>query len=204
MKPLYVLMSFLIFCACDITGAGRGDMPYKIAMLGDSITEYGDWRKLTGRNDIANFGIRGETTSQILRRVPQVIVVKPEKVFVLGGINDFYQEISPEEVFGNIRKIYDTLNDRGIKVYLQTVMYTGERDKSGKVEAYSKAANEKVTKFNVMLREFCKEKSISLIDANALMSENGKANPVYLLPDQVHLSDRGYEKWMEGLRAEMK
>src|SRR5207248_8209738 len=60
----------------------------RIAMVGDSLTELVDWRGIFPDEDIANYGISGDTVDGALARVPAILKSNARKVFVMIGIND--------------------------------------------------------------------------------------------------------------------
>src|SRR5690349_16498569 len=65
----------------------------KIIFLGNSITEGGQWTKLTGDASVINRGISGDITYGVLKRLPDIIKRKPSKLFILIGINDIAKDI---------------------------------------------------------------------------------------------------------------
>src|SRR5271165_596600 len=59
-----------------------------IVMLGDSLTEGGPWRELTGCLYLVNRGIGGDTSGGVLARLDEIIALKPRAVFLMIGVND--------------------------------------------------------------------------------------------------------------------
>jgi lysophospholipase L1-like esterase len=116
-----------------------------VAIFGDSITwTYGnvddEWdsvNKISGvssrcfitwantllgqrLNIIGNFGISGNTTTQMLARIDDVIAIHPAYCIVLGGTNDVWDtEASVTE--GNLLDMYETLIGAGITVVAVTI-----------------------------------------------------------------------------------
>lgn len=82
----------------------------KITCLGDSFTEgflvnknYTRFLKQAGFQ-VENLGINGNMTGQMLDRLP----AKPmEVLLVFGGTNDFYQGLSPQVAYENIKSILE-------------------------------------------------------------------------------------------------
>jgi hypothetical protein len=54
-----------------------------IVMLGDSITESGDWARLLEQPNILNLRISGDSSAGVLNRLNQVIGHKPRTVFLM-------------------------------------------------------------------------------------------------------------------------
>lgn len=85
-----------------------------IIMLGDSHTAFVNWRMLMNCPDIANFGVGGETTAQMLVRLPAVIEAAPRVVFIMAGTNDALQKIRADVTTENLKKIEDGLKAHSI------------------------------------------------------------------------------------------
>src|SRR5882724_10738404 len=59
-----------------------------ILMVGNSITEFGNWKTLLKDTTVINRGISGDVTFGVLHRVKDITDGKPGKLFLLIGIND--------------------------------------------------------------------------------------------------------------------
>lgn len=80
--------------------------------MGDSLTEGADvvaghtWPCLVGNAltlTVSNFGIGGDTTQGMLSRFyPEVIQLKPDYLFIMGGTNDLWWDWEVKTVLGNI------------------------------------------------------------------------------------------------------
>lgn len=85
-----------------------------IVMLGDSHTTFVNWRMLMGCESIANFGVGGNTSAQMLGRLPQVVAANPRAVLVMVGTNDALQRIDPALTVANMREIESELTAHDI------------------------------------------------------------------------------------------
>jgi acyl-CoA thioesterase-1 len=84
----------LLLTGCRLVHAGP-----EVAFLGDSIT-FG-WTYPAN-----NFGVRGNTTAEMLARFPAAIPGRGFKeVVILGGTNDVLQHIPPETAVRNLEEI---------------------------------------------------------------------------------------------------
>ena len=70
-------------------------------MLGDSITEGGLWSEFFPDVKIANRGVWGDTTGDILSRMDSVYLLKPKKVFIMAGFNDLNQYHNIDDILSN-------------------------------------------------------------------------------------------------------
>jgi lysophospholipase L1-like esterase len=100
----------------------------RVVFMGDSITE--GWEKLDPaffrRSGHVDRGISGQTTSQMLVRFRQdVIMLKPAVVMILGGTNDIAQNgglVTLEAVEENLQSMAELARANGIKVVLSSVL----------------------------------------------------------------------------------
>ncbi len=127
---------FLVFWSYDATNYLRisyevNPVPYDkfdVVVLGDSITEglgatYGkDYVSLLRDHTnvkIRNIGIRDDQTKDGLDRIyKDVVDYDPDIAILFLGGNDYIRFIPEEEVFGNIEKMIDILQEEGIQVLM--------------------------------------------------------------------------------------
>jgi len=118
--------------------------PNTIALFGDSLTRNNHWDgaalKTTWMSQLGyftyarqllnqrfyydynyNFGVFGDTTTQMLARIDSVIAVGPSVCVVLGGINDLIGGETAATVMANLTTIWARLNSAGIKVIAGTI-----------------------------------------------------------------------------------
>jgi lysophospholipase L1-like esterase len=95
-----------------------------IIFLGNSITEMGDWKKATNDTTVINRGIGGDVTYGILKRLDDITVRKPSKLFILIGINDISKDIPDAVIADNYLKIVNTIHAQSpdTKIYVQSIL----------------------------------------------------------------------------------
>jgi lysophospholipase L1-like esterase len=86
-------------------GAGPNPQHPPIAFLGDSLVEGVNWRLLLHCKGIGNYGVRGDTTAQMLARLPPILELKPRLLMVMGGTNDALLDVAPEQTLANLAAI---------------------------------------------------------------------------------------------------
>jgi lysophospholipase L1-like esterase len=92
------LLPLLLFL-CLLTGCRVFKADPRVAFLGDSITQ--GWAY-----PVANFGVMGNTTLQMLQRDSAVLSGHNyAKVVILGGTNDVLRGIEPQITVSNLEKI---------------------------------------------------------------------------------------------------
>ena len=129
--------------AVDSLVSGAGIFANRAVLFGDSITKYNNaivsnananqsrgymtWANiLLGRRRldvVANLGIGGDTTTQMLARVSTAADVQAPWAVVLGGTNDLAGNLAaPGVVTDNLRQIYEALRASGKRVIAITVL----------------------------------------------------------------------------------
>ena len=161
----------------------------EIMMLGDSITDEGEWSELWGKV-VQNRGISGDTTSGVLDRL---YTVNPniKKVFIMIGVNDIMRGVSEDIVFENYKKILKFFQDKNIEVVIQSTLYIGESRKQN--------FNVKIEKLNQNLEEFAKSNKIVFINLNPIFAPQ-KTLLKSFTKDDLHLNADAYKLWIETLK----
>lgn len=165
----------------------------KIMMLGDSITDEGEWSELW-QEVVQNRGISGDTTSGVLDRL-NTVSSNIKEVYIMIGVNDIMRGTKFEVVFDNYKKIVEFFQKLGIKINIQSTLYIGESRK--------KDFNIEVEKLNSSLKEFAKQNSINFIDLNQILAPN-KVLKSEFTKDDLHLNGDAYKLWIDELKNNRK
>jgi len=174
-------------------------------MLGNSLTEFGNWRQLLADSSAVNRGIAGDNTFGMLERLPEVIARRPERLFIEAGINDIGQGVPVGLIVGNIRSIvqYVRVKSPGTRVYVVSVLPTNEF--AGKAYPQLAGKNEVVREVDRRLQDMAASTAYAYIDvANLVTDRTGNLDKRYARADGVHLNAEGYTAWvslMGGHRA---
>lgn len=163
-----------------------------IVLLGNSITEGGNWPELLGRKNIANRGIPGDILEGFLARINSIIKLRPKICVVMGGINDIYAWIPVEDVYKNYLKLLRILKRKSIKPIIVSTLLAGKGYHS------SEDRNTQVNILNKKLEKYAKQYNYEYIDLNKFLSQNGYLKKNVTL-DGIHLNWKGYKIWAEQL-----
>ena len=175
----------------------------KIVFLGDSITEFGDWRKLLDDPTIINRGIAGDTTLGVLNRLDDVIVRQPSKLFVKIGINDISKNVPDDVISENIFTIVKRVRvgSPKTKIFVHSILPTNDAVKAEYPDAFDK--NDHVMAVNRQLKKYEKKKGYTFVDlCSQFCDEKGKLVVKYAENDGLHLNADGYALWVRILRKE--
>lgn len=173
-----------------------------IIMLGNSITEMGDWKKLLKSDSAINRGISGDVTFGVLHRLREITDRKPAKVFILIGINDLSRNTPEEVVIENIFNIVTKIHGQSPQthIYVQSILPTNETFKNLIKNFFGKG--EFILTINSQLRKYASQIHYTYIDLHTSFSDNeGRLNAIYS-NDGLHLNLKGYEHWVEFLKKE--
>lgn len=164
------------------------------AFIGDSLTEAGRWEEWFPDEEVANYGVGGDTSDDVIARLPQVIEAHPSTVVLLIGTNDLAWRRSAEHVVRNIETILVRLR-RDLpdsQILVQSVM---PRDRE---------SAEIVREINRHLWQFAPSVRAQYLDLWPLLAlPDGELNPEYS-GDRLHLTDTGYEAWLSELRPALE
>ena len=189
----------------------------KVVFLGNRITN-GLRRHFSkfNRSDLVNRGIDGDISLGILERLDELIYYEPKAVFILIGLNDFFNdltkmpEVTPKFVSKNIIKAANKIQIESpkTKIYLQTILPINTQQYQNKLKkdtgnsyywlesSFEVNINELILKTNEILRN---NKIFQVIDLHPLfIDKNNIMNEKYST-DGVHLNKLGYQKWIDNI-----
>ena len=167
-----------------------------IVMIGDSITANAlvPWNELVSSDKrIANAGVGGDKTTDVLARLETVFEAKPKIAFLMVGTNDFNVHAEPKAILENYIVIIKSLMSRGVDVYVQSTLEC-EREKCGN----QKLADLRM--LNKILMKYCIENDINFIDINKKLATENDGLSARYSDGGVHLSAEGYAQWARELQ----
>jgi lysophospholipase L1-like esterase len=168
-----------------------------IVFLGNSITEFGDWKKLTGDPAALNRGIAADNSFGVLDRLEEVIARRPRQLFLEIGINDIAQDIPVDVIRQNIYSIVERVKkgSPNTSVYVMSILPTNNDVREEYPELYGK--NGAVQQLNYELRFHAAEKGFAFMDLyRRVVDGDGNLDRQYARPDGLHLNEAGYRVWM--------
>ena len=156
----------------------------RTVFLGGSQTA--GWKYVGGFKDVVNKAAVSNTTSKILKGLGPVVALKPEKVFILEGVNELWS--ANASILARYREILRRINQGSPKtlIFVQSVLPVVNRPD---------LSNEKITELNAGLKALCAEvQNCIYIDLFSHFAVNGALNES-LTTDGVHLRPDGYKLW---------
>ena len=171
----------------------------KILFLGDSITERYNFKKYFPNHKIINSGVGGNLTTDILNDLEnRVFIYKPDKVFILVGINDIiYTDLTNKEIVSNIELIAKKIKKElpNTKIYIESIYPVNYRyiNKIYKDEILNKNHNKRIKEINKLIKKMCKNNNYRYINIysslNILFQDKLFR---YFTTDGLHINRLGY------------
>ncbi|WP_316829535.1 GDSL-type esterase/lipase family protein [Pedobacter aquatilis] len=167
--------------------------------LGNSITAGTDWAKLLDLPQAKNRGISGDITFGVLERLQEVIDRKPEKLFILIGINDISRNIPDSIILRNYKTIIArvTKGSKRTHIYFTTLLPVNSSFEKFK-NHYGK--DNHILWLNDEIRKFA-SKNVTVIDLYPVFVDDNKRLKAELTKDGLHLIPEGYKVWADYLKA---
>ena len=185
--------------------------PNDIVMLGDSLTEGGDWASyfadwLPEGVSVVKRGIVGDDAPGIYDRLHQILPGKPKKIFLLVGVNDISHQITSDSVLVDIEKVVKAIRSQcpKTKLYIQSLLpYNFEKciyktmnkeDKTMTIRRVNKGLKKMARKYNVKfiyLYDYLKAPGSLHLDAR-------------FTKDGLHINKDAYKIWANALKKYVK
>ena len=144
--------------------------------------------------EIINKGVVGELSEQMLARFDlDVIRLSPRVVIILGGSNDLGWGLTPQEVFSNLREMYElSLKNQIVPIACTVPSILG-----------FDAAIPLRTTLNKLIQEHCRKSEIRCVDLFTATADpaTGRLASRYSA-DGLHLNTEGYRKMGDTVYAE--
>jgi lysophospholipase L1-like esterase len=161
-------------------------------LLGDSLSLWFPSDRLPQTQLWLNQSISGDTTRNILRRLPDFAATRPRVVYLMAGINDLKNGATDAEVLGNLRQIIAQLQYRHpqAQIVVQSILPT----------RMAWLPSDRAERLNQQLVAIAQQANIQYLDLYSQMTDDrGNLRPD-LTTDGLHLSAKGYATWQAGLQ----
>ncbi len=171
------------------------DVDADVVFFGDSITRGGVWSEAFQGVNIVNLGISGDSIRDMTSRVDMIASVKPEKVFILGGINSLTDHNSTE-IFKQYKNMLEKIHEAvpNAEIYVQSILpISVEKEKEC-------ADNTVIDAFNTELEQLAADAGATYVNIHDLYELDGSMNPD-LTKDGVHLKPEAYDLWYKAIEG---
>lgn len=202
-KFLYVLLLLwiaVLVSSCAISNQQSRINKNTIVFLGNSITKVGKWQELITDQNIINKGISGDITTGVLARLDDCLSARPEKIFVMIGINDLKIGKDIDIITSNQKKIIGKIKSLSpkTKIYMQSTLPVHE---SMLADIYQRLNNKDINKMNVALKMVCKQLNVKYVDLHPIMLDQNLQLKKSWSTDGLHLRPEAYLAWVNYLKT---
>lgn len=182
---------FLLLCGLLLPGCREEVIQIQIVMLGDSLTAAGHWNRLLGRVDVMNRGRGGDTTEEMLARLPaDVVELGPRICFLMGGANDrvWLSQERSTKALEHLRRMIEQLQAASIQPVLHSVLPVAPGMPG------AEARNVGTHAFNAQLDSLAHATGVDVMDLRPQLAPRGWLEAVFST-DGLHLQPVAYEIW---------
>lgn len=156
-------------------------------LLGDSLLLWFPIDRLPSDRFWLNQGISGDTTTGILRRLSSFAQTRPDRIYLMAGINDLRQGASDRTVLNNQRQIMRRLrqNHPQATIVVYSILPT----------RLPAIASDRIERLNASLAAISRQEGANFLDLQTQFSGTDGILRRDLTTDGLHLNRRGYEVW---------
>jgi len=175
-----------------------------IIFIGDSITQGWEgagkatWDTFYGKRNAVNLGISGDRTQHVLWRLDNGNIdgISPKLAVMMIGTNNA-SEYTPDEIAGGIKTIVQKLRTKlpDMKILLLAVF--PREEKPGELRA-------KLTEVNKEIAKLDDGQKVFFLDVGDKFTQPDGAISTDIMPDFLHLSEKGYEIWANSIEPKVK
>ncbi|MGI9470318.1 MAG: sulfatase/phosphatase domain-containing protein [Rubripirellula sp.] len=185
--------------------AKQGDVD--LAFIGDSITQGWEgrgkevWEKFYGDRKAINLGIGGDRTEHVIWRLTHGNLGKIQPkvaVLMIGTNNTGHFDQDPKQVAAGVERILDILEERlpKTKVVLHGIFPRGANSLDPK-RLNNIAINQSI-------RRLADGDRVQFLEVGDEFLEEDGSIRKEIMPDRLHLSAEGYERWAQALEPTLK
>ena len=170
--------------------------------LGDSITQgwnnNATWKKHYEPRRTANFGISGDGTQHVLWRIQngELEGIKPRAVVMMIGTNNVGGS-SADDIAAGIKGIVAELRKRLPETKILLLGVFPRSEKPDEARAKLKNVNEQISKLDDGDKVHYLDIGSSFLEEDGTISKK-------IMPDFLHLSAEGYERWAAAIEPSVK
>lgn len=179
----------------------------RVVFYGDSRAESWTPPEGAGGYEFISRGIGGQTTAQILGRLPYHLTpLEPDVVVLQLGVNDLRNvAISPgtrasiiANTLANIQAVIQQSTDLGATVILTTIFPVSEPTIERRVFFWSDDIARATEEVNVVLRSYAAD-NVLIYDTDSVLLDSEGSIRLDYMPDTLHLNEAGYAALNVGL-----
>jgi lysophospholipase L1-like esterase len=185
-----------------------------VAFIGDSITQGWEgpgkeaWAKHFAPLKAGNYGIGGDQTQHVLWRLTEgkeLEGITPKVAVVMIGTNNTGAN-SAKDIASGVESIVKELRKQKpeIKVLLLAVFPRSAKWGIKETKITADQLQPKIGEINKLLSKMSDDKNVFSLDINKVFLEDDGGMTKEIMPDYLHLSPKGYDRWADAILPKLK
>lgn len=174
-----------------------------IVMLGNSLTDGGEFNELLNNRHIKNRGIVGDIVQGLIDRIDPIIKGQPKKLFILTGVNDISHDVGADSIARAMEKLIVMVKQGSprTKIYLQSLLPFNNDVREWKLLV---GRDHVVVEANALLQQVAIRQGVTWIDLYSLFADDQGRLRADLTNDGLHLMGKGYLIWRDAIAPYVK
>ncbi len=174
-----------------------------IVMLGNSLTDGGEFNELLNNRHVKNRGIVGDIVQGLIDRIDPIIKGQPKKLFILTGVNDISHDVSADSIARAMEKLIVMVKQGSprTKIYLQSLLPFNNDVREWKL---LKGRDHVVVEANALLEQVARRQGVTWINLYPLFVDDQGRLRADLTNDGLHLMGKGYLIWRDAIKPYIK
>ena len=217
MKRLYLLAVAALMCLTAMAQANQDpdyarratlfdELPIgkkDIVMLGNSLTDGGEFNELLNNRHVKNRGIVGDIVQGLIDRIDPIIKGQPKKLFIMTGVNDISHDVSADSIARAMEKLIVMVKQGSprTRIYLQSLLPFNNDVREWKL---LKGRDHVVVEANILLEQVARRQGVTWINLYPLFVDDQGRLRAELTNDGLHLMGKGYLIWRDAIKPYVK
>ena len=174
-----------------------------IVMLGNSLTDGGEFNELLNNRHVKNRGIVGDIVQGLIDRIDPIIKGQPKKLFILTGVNDISHDVSADSIARAMEKLIVMVKQGSprTKIYLQSLLPFNNDVREWKL---LKGRDHVVVEANALLEQVARRQGVTWLNLYPLFVDDQGRLRADLTNDGLHLMGKGYLIWRDAIKPYIK
>ncbi len=174
-----------------------------IVMLGNSLTDGGEFNELLNNRHVKNRGIVGDIIQGLIDRIDPIIKGQPNKLFIMTGVNDISHDVSADSIARAMEKLIVMVKEGSprTKIYLQSLLPFNNDVREWKL---LKGRDHVVVEANALLEQVARRQGVTWINLYPLFVDDQGRLRADLTNDGLHLMGKGYLIWRDAIKPYIK
>ena len=172
-----------------------------IVFFGDSITARYDFQSAFPDKMIVNLGLNGDSILDMMNRVYMIGTVKPEKIFLMAGVNSLKNQKMIEKYYYQYISLVNDIREAvpSARLFVISVLPVSASHDNALFCNIRGLNNSFIVSFNEMIRQYADENNLTYINLYPYYELKGALDPEYSV-DGVHITNESYRFWIDAIK----